>query len=272
MRRQHVALVICAFITSFFFADVAQAVYHPTVGRWLTRDPIGHADSMNTYEYAIGEPTIEVDPSGESVSGDEDPHCLLDLAKEINGLIVQAVNYSHIAKAGAYDRGDGGRLTSLGHGSEVIEKWTFNAQFVSSLVLGQTGNASVSHGLIPVGWLHGDNYVRKPVNRCRGIGELIETNLEEAVHQKQQGPLNKPHTLVPAKEWKDVKYRDLGSFVGAITDDMSAVLHLDTQEKFGFPRGEGKCCCPRLLKMARDIIPREIRWHPVATGASGGVQ
>ena len=44
MRRQHLALVICAFITSFAFADAAHAVYHPTVGRWLSRDPIGYAD------------------------------------------------------------------------------------------------------------------------------------------------------------------------------------------------------------------------------------
>ena len=64
MRRQHVALVICAFITSFFFADAAQAVYHPTQGRWVSRDPIAYADGMSLHQYARSAPPVYIDDTG----------------------------------------------------------------------------------------------------------------------------------------------------------------------------------------------------------------
>jgi len=64
MRREHVAVVICAFITSLSFADAAQAVYHPTVGRWLTRDPIGYGDGMSLFQYVRSRPMGSVDPFG----------------------------------------------------------------------------------------------------------------------------------------------------------------------------------------------------------------
>jgi len=37
---------------------------HPTLGRWLTRDPIGYGDGMNRYQYAGGGPIGWVDPYG----------------------------------------------------------------------------------------------------------------------------------------------------------------------------------------------------------------
>ena len=38
--------------------------YHPTLGRWLQRDPIGYADGMGLYEYAASEPVGFSDPWG----------------------------------------------------------------------------------------------------------------------------------------------------------------------------------------------------------------
>jgi RHS repeat-associated protein len=42
--------------------------YHPTLGRWVQRDPIGYHDGMAFYEYAISSPTISTDPSGQTIS------------------------------------------------------------------------------------------------------------------------------------------------------------------------------------------------------------
>jgi hypothetical protein len=64
MRLQHVALVICAFITSLSFADAAHAVYHPTLGKWLSRDPDRYVDGTSLYEYVRSAPGVAVDPSG----------------------------------------------------------------------------------------------------------------------------------------------------------------------------------------------------------------
>jgi RHS repeat-associated protein len=39
-------------------------LYSPTLGRWVTVDPIGHADGMNGYEMEQSGPTSDVDPTG----------------------------------------------------------------------------------------------------------------------------------------------------------------------------------------------------------------
>ena len=38
--------------------------YHPTLGRWLQRDPIGYADGMGLYEYGASSPAVAQDPMG----------------------------------------------------------------------------------------------------------------------------------------------------------------------------------------------------------------
>jgi len=43
---------------------VRHRMYHPTLGRWIQRDPIGYADGMSLYEYAGSSPVGGVDPSG----------------------------------------------------------------------------------------------------------------------------------------------------------------------------------------------------------------
>ncbi|WP_447166062.1 RHS repeat-associated core domain-containing protein [Shewanella sp. 125m-7] len=40
--------------------------YDPSIGRWLTKDPIGLATGLNTYEYVDGNPVGFIDPNGQS--------------------------------------------------------------------------------------------------------------------------------------------------------------------------------------------------------------
>ena len=39
-------------------------MYHPTVGRWLQRDPLGYVDGASLYEYCGGMPGVATDPHG----------------------------------------------------------------------------------------------------------------------------------------------------------------------------------------------------------------
>ncbi|HAU39159.1 MAG TPA: hypothetical protein DCX07_15770 [Phycisphaerales bacterium] len=38
--------------------------YHPTLGRWITWDPLGYVDGMSLYEYVTSAPMDSMDPSG----------------------------------------------------------------------------------------------------------------------------------------------------------------------------------------------------------------
>ena len=40
--------------------------YHPTLGRWISRDPKGYVDGMGLYEYVGGHPGVGIDPLGSS--------------------------------------------------------------------------------------------------------------------------------------------------------------------------------------------------------------
>ena len=44
--------------------DVRYRPYHPTLGRWLTRDPAGHGDGLNVYAYVHSGPVGALDPTG----------------------------------------------------------------------------------------------------------------------------------------------------------------------------------------------------------------
>ncbi len=44
-------------------------MYHPRLGRWLQRDPLGYVDGMSWYEYVKSSPLRATDPTGQSLSG-----------------------------------------------------------------------------------------------------------------------------------------------------------------------------------------------------------
>ncbi len=43
--------------------------YHPTLGRWLQRDPAGYGDGINLYQYVMDNPSRYTDPSGHLTVG-----------------------------------------------------------------------------------------------------------------------------------------------------------------------------------------------------------
>jgi RHS repeat-associated protein len=43
---------------------VRHRMYHPTLGRWLQRDPLGYVDGLHLYDFAGNAPTVSVDPAG----------------------------------------------------------------------------------------------------------------------------------------------------------------------------------------------------------------
>ncbi len=47
--------------------QVRNRYYHPTLGRWVSRDPIGYADGMNVYEYVASCPITYLDAQGREI-------------------------------------------------------------------------------------------------------------------------------------------------------------------------------------------------------------
>jgi RHS repeat-associated protein len=41
--------------------------YGSSLGRFLSRDPLGYVDGMNLYEYVRGRPPVYTDPSGREI-------------------------------------------------------------------------------------------------------------------------------------------------------------------------------------------------------------
>jgi RHS repeat-associated protein len=89
-------------------------VYHPALGRWLQRDPVGFGDSENLYQYVRSMPTVSFDPDGKVQNltakeanggakagkcGRYDWYILWELADEAKGasVVVQEV-WSHSQK------------------------------------------------------------------------------------------------------------------------------------------------------------------------------
>jgi hypothetical protein len=70
VRCKHFFVVLSGLVAVALLAADASATYHPTLGRWLQRDPIGYADGMGLYEYVSTSPVAACDPHGLFRSGD----------------------------------------------------------------------------------------------------------------------------------------------------------------------------------------------------------
>ena len=62
IRRGVLALMLAAAVLAA--VHPADAEYHPTLGRFVQRDPIGYKDGMNAYEYETSNPVTGLDPNG----------------------------------------------------------------------------------------------------------------------------------------------------------------------------------------------------------------
>lgn len=64
MRRKHFFAVLSGIVAVALLAADASATYHPTLGRWMQRDPVGYADSMGLYDYVGNSPADSADALG----------------------------------------------------------------------------------------------------------------------------------------------------------------------------------------------------------------
>ena len=67
-RRTTVPFLLAAASLTCVLAAEARAVYHPRLGRFLQRDPIGYEDGMGLYEYVASDPTVGRDPTGQAMT------------------------------------------------------------------------------------------------------------------------------------------------------------------------------------------------------------
>jgi len=64
MKLSHLVAVLAGLAAAAVLAADASAMYHPTAGRFMQRDPIGYAGGRNLYEYAASDPISEQDATG----------------------------------------------------------------------------------------------------------------------------------------------------------------------------------------------------------------
>ena len=79
MNRPTMLLVPLAATLLFLTAAPAAAVYHPTLGRFLQRDPIRYVDGMNLYGYGRHKPADHRDPDGLQYIADAQFCCCLEI-------------------------------------------------------------------------------------------------------------------------------------------------------------------------------------------------
>jgi hypothetical protein len=104
MNTRHRTDALLTAVLALLISDTACGFYSPQQGRWLSREPLGEAGSINLYEYCANNPTDFIDPLGldwriVSVAGhavvdirtQTGPHYYFDFAPEV-GYGEQVVN------------------------------------------------------------------------------------------------------------------------------------------------------------------------------------
>jgi len=89
MRRPSMVAAVLVGLAVLTAASSASAMYHPTVGRWVARDPIGYEDGLNLDEYAFSRPISGRDPLGLSGKTDFEAALRSKVTKSIEGVTVK---------------------------------------------------------------------------------------------------------------------------------------------------------------------------------------
>lgn len=64
MRRSRMLAAVLVSLAVLTAASPASAMYHPTLGKWATRDPVGQVHGRNLYEAVSANPINRTDPEG----------------------------------------------------------------------------------------------------------------------------------------------------------------------------------------------------------------
>lgn len=75
--------------------------YHPTLGRWLQRDPIGYVDGMNLYEYVRSKPVNLVDSYGRDSRTPEQKALDKEIEKNARSHSRKAYEWQRVAEKAA---------------------------------------------------------------------------------------------------------------------------------------------------------------------------
>lgn len=70
INRRFATATFGLLLSVMVFAE-ANAMYAPSIGRFMSRDPIGYLDSTSLYQYCRSMPLVRIDPSGMASKLDE---------------------------------------------------------------------------------------------------------------------------------------------------------------------------------------------------------
>jgi len=145
--------------------------YHPTLGRWLTRDPIGYTDGMGLYEYAECAPLHWLDPSGLAWIDPTKPTVSTQVAGSGPGGGYTEWSDSGLWKVGRIDLENGHHYWAKGRMEYTISfRWRCDEQYRADI---QTGSWSISSNLV------------NARDEDRGLGVILGTWKTDTVDLEQ---------------------------------------------------------------------------------------